>query len=101
MSALAVIPRVLSSLFWDRSQTWKSFIRPGWLANQSDRVPRHLPVATSLELGLSANHYAMCIYVGSEIELTTSCFPAGTVSPDPAYQLVLIVFALSGILGSS
>lgn len=92
---------MLSSLFWDRSQTWKSFIRPGWLANQLDRVPRHLPVATSLELGLSANHYAMCIYVGSETEFTTSCFPAGTVSPDPAYQLVLIVFALCGILGSS
>lgn len=72
---LNVIPQVLSSLFWDLSLAWKSFIRPSWLANQLDRVPRYLPVATSLELGLSANHYAMYIYVGSEIEFTSSCFP--------------------------
>lgn len=72
---LSVIPQVLSSLFWDLSLAWKSFIRPSWLANQLDRVPRHLPVATSLELGLSASHYAMYIYVGSEIEFTSSCFP--------------------------
>lgn len=60
---LSVIPQVLSSLFWDLSLAWKSSIRPSWLANQLDRVPRHLPVATSPELGVSANRYAMYIYV--------------------------------------
>lgn len=63
LSALSGTPQVLSTLFWALSLACKSFIRPGWQANQLDRVPRLLPVATSLELGLSANHYAvyMCV----------------------------------------